>query len=216
MLERDSVSWISMITGCLKSGELDSIERSIEFFHEMLSLSKGGVWLDKITIASVLSACAKLGTIEQGTCVHNYFEGTEFGIVSLEKYRFDIEIMAPIFSREAWRRVWRMIQLMNDLVHRWGLDFFLSKCVEEISVTNNREREIRPPIKSWRLQNKPVNSIVQYKEWLYCASNSTVDGSDIKGRESEFPVVSNLVDVDGVRRKRLAVVDDDGVTDADQ
>jgi hypothetical protein len=39
-----------------------------------------------------------------------------------------IEIMAPVFSREAWRCVWHMIQ--NDLVHGWGLDFALRKCVE--------------------------------------------------------------------------------------
>lgn len=39
-----------------------------------------------------------------------------------------IEIMAPVFSRDAWRCVWYMIQ--NDLVHGWGLDFALQKCVE--------------------------------------------------------------------------------------
>ncbi|KAI3812450.1 hypothetical protein L1987_17159 [Smallanthus sonchifolius] len=36
--------------------------------------------------------------------------------------------MAPVFSREAWRCVWHVIQ--NDLVHGWGLDFALQKCVE--------------------------------------------------------------------------------------
>ncbi|XWS28980.1 hypothetical protein CRYUN_Cryun25bG0117500 [Craigia yunnanensis] len=39
-----------------------------------------------------------------------------------------VEIMAPVFSREAWRCVWYMIQ--NDLVHGWGLDFALRRCVE--------------------------------------------------------------------------------------
>ncbi|VFQ87687.1 unnamed protein product [Cuscuta campestris] len=39
-----------------------------------------------------------------------------------------VEIMAPVFSRNAWRCVWHMIQ--NDLVHGWGLDFALQKCVE--------------------------------------------------------------------------------------
>ncbi|KAJ3683314.1 hypothetical protein LUZ60_013541 [Juncus effusus] len=38
-----------------------------------------------------------------------------------------IEIMAPVFSRDAWRCVWHMIQ--NDLIHGWGLDFTLRKCV---------------------------------------------------------------------------------------
>nr|XP_043607832.1 uncharacterized protein LOC122579678 [Erigeron canadensis] len=39
-----------------------------------------------------------------------------------------IEIMAPVFSRKAWRCVWYLIQ--NDLVHGWGLDFALRRCVE--------------------------------------------------------------------------------------
>ncbi|KAK4376930.1 hypothetical protein RND71_003226 [Anisodus tanguticus] len=43
-----------------------------------------------------------------------------------------VEIMAPAFSRDAWRCVWHMIQ--NDLIHGWGLDFALHKCVEALSV----------------------------------------------------------------------------------
>ncbi|XP_044489365.1 uncharacterized protein LOC123213826 [Mangifera indica] len=39
-----------------------------------------------------------------------------------------VEIMAPVFSRDAWRCVWYLIQ--NDLVHGWGLDFAIHKCVE--------------------------------------------------------------------------------------
>lgn len=39
-----------------------------------------------------------------------------------------VEIMAPVFSRDAWRCVWYMIQ--NDLVHGWGIDFALRRCVE--------------------------------------------------------------------------------------
>lgn len=37
-----------------------------------------------------------------------------------------VEIMAPVFSRSAWRCVWHMIQ--NDLVHGWGLDMELQRC----------------------------------------------------------------------------------------
>ncbi|KAL9270673.1 hypothetical protein AKJ16_DCAP18112 [Drosera capensis] len=39
-----------------------------------------------------------------------------------------VEIMAPVFSRNAWRCVWYLIQ--NDLIHGWGLDFALQRCVE--------------------------------------------------------------------------------------
>ncbi|XP_020238876.1 uncharacterized protein LOC109817931 isoform X1 [Cajanus cajan] len=37
-----------------------------------------------------------------------------------------IEMMAPVFSRAAWRCVWYMIQ--NDLIHAWGLDMQLGYC----------------------------------------------------------------------------------------
>ncbi|KMZ56668.1 Lysine ketoglutarate reductase trans-splicing related 1 [Zostera marina] len=39
-----------------------------------------------------------------------------------------VEIMAPVFSRKAWRCVWHMIQ--NDLVHGWGLDLSVRRCLE--------------------------------------------------------------------------------------
>lgn len=37
-----------------------------------------------------------------------------------------VEMMAPVFSRDAWRCVWHMIQ--NDLIHAWGLDTKLGYC----------------------------------------------------------------------------------------
>ncbi|KAI4384154.1 hypothetical protein MLD38_002342 [Melastoma candidum] len=40
-----------------------------------------------------------------------------------------VEIMVPVFSRTAWRCIWYMIQ--NDLVHGWGIDFALRKCVPD-------------------------------------------------------------------------------------
>ncbi|EPS68506.1 hypothetical protein M569_06262, partial [Genlisea aurea] len=39
-----------------------------------------------------------------------------------------VEMMAPVFSRSAWRCVWYMIQ--NDLIHAWGLDFQLGYCAQ--------------------------------------------------------------------------------------
>ncbi|XP_071679495.1 uncharacterized protein [Lolium perenne] len=39
-----------------------------------------------------------------------------------------VEVMAPVFSRDAWKCVWHMIQ--NDLVHGWGLDFNFWRCVD--------------------------------------------------------------------------------------
>ena len=39
-----------------------------------------------------------------------------------------MEVMAPVFTREAWTCVWHMIQ--NDLVHGWGLDWNFWRCVD--------------------------------------------------------------------------------------
>ncbi|KAL2935704.1 LexA repressor [Bienertia sinuspersici] len=39
-----------------------------------------------------------------------------------------VEMMAPVFSRAAWRCAWYMIQ--NDFVHAWGVDFQLGYCVQ--------------------------------------------------------------------------------------
>uniref|UniRef100_A0ACD5ZUF6 Uncharacterized protein n=1 Tax=Avena sativa TaxID=4498 RepID=A0ACD5ZUF6_AVESA len=40
-----------------------------------------------------------------------------------------VEVMAPVFSKDAWRCVWHMIQ--NDLVHGWGLDFHFWRCADD-------------------------------------------------------------------------------------
>ncbi|XP_042471255.1 uncharacterized protein LOC122053317 [Zingiber officinale] len=45
-----------------------------------------------------------------------------------------IEMMAPVFSRAAWRCVWHMIQ--GDLIHAWGLDLKLGYCVKGDRIKN--------------------------------------------------------------------------------
>ncbi|KVH91984.1 Armadillo-type fold, partial [Cynara cardunculus var. scolymus] len=55
----------------------------------------------------------------------------------------------------------------------------MDSSIQELSTGNNRQQEIKAPSKSWRMQNKPINSISVYKDWLYSAS-SCVDGSRIK------------------------------------
>ncbi|KAJ6824910.1 uncharacterized protein M6B38_380035 [Iris pallida] len=40
-----------------------------------------------------------------------------------------VEMMAPVFSRDAWRCAWHMIQ--NDLIHAWGLDMKLGYCAQD-------------------------------------------------------------------------------------
>ncbi|XP_059632741.1 putative E3 ubiquitin-protein ligase LIN-1 isoform X2 [Cornus florida] len=55
----------------------------------------------------------------------------------------------------------------------------MDSSIQELDVTNNREREIKAPSKSWSMQSKSINSIVMYKDWLYSAS-AIVEGSYIK------------------------------------
>ncbi|KAM3215406.1 hypothetical protein ACQJBY_067427 [Aegilops geniculata] len=45
-----------------------------------------------------------------------------------EMHKF-VEMMAPVFSRDAWRCVWHMIQ--NDLVHGWPIDSYFWRCVDD-------------------------------------------------------------------------------------
>ncbi|KAL9665212.1 hypothetical protein QQ045_020624 [Rhodiola kirilowii] len=70
-----------------------------------------------------------------------------------------VEIMAPVFSKEAWRCVWHMIQ--NDLVHGWGLDFALGQCVEpaheKIGVVD-AQWIIHQGIPSLRNQGEQINN----------------------------------------------------------
>ncbi|KAH0728762.1 hypothetical protein KY284_004627 [Solanum tuberosum] len=39
-----------------------------------------------------------------------------------------VEMMAPVFSKDAWRCAWYMVQ--NDLIHAWGLDMKLGYCAQ--------------------------------------------------------------------------------------
>ncbi|KAF7813286.1 pentatricopeptide repeat-containing protein [Senna tora] len=113
MPERDIVTWNSMIIGLLRNGELDCAldlfrgmgkknvitwnsiitglvqggrpRESLQLFHEMQVASDDGnmVKPDKITMASVLSACAQLGSIDHGKWVHSYLRrsGLECDVV---------------------------------------------------------------------------------------------------------------------------------------
>lgn len=75
------MSWNSIITGFVQGGRA---KEAVEFFQEMQSLSGDDVVRpDKITIASVLSACANLGAIDLGNWVYGYLmrSGLECDVV---------------------------------------------------------------------------------------------------------------------------------------
>ncbi|KAK1261662.1 Pentatricopeptide repeat-containing protein [Acorus gramineus] len=69
MKERNTITWNSIITGLVQGGRP---MESLKIFHEM-QRSKD-VEPDKVTIASVVSACSYLGALDQGRWVHGYLE----------------------------------------------------------------------------------------------------------------------------------------------
>ncbi|CAJ1937643.1 unnamed protein product [Sphenostylis stenocarpa] len=65
---RDKISWGTMIAGY---SHLKLSDQAIELFNEMMGLE---VKPDNITLVAVLSACAQLGELKQGSIVHDYIK----------------------------------------------------------------------------------------------------------------------------------------------
>ncbi|KAK8485821.1 hypothetical protein V6N11_012849 [Hibiscus sabdariffa] len=100
-----------------------------------------------------------------------------------------VEMMAPVFSRAAWRCVWYMIQ--NDLIHAWGLDMQLGYCAQgdrmknvgvvdaqyvvhfglpTLGVTDENEASISPEPYKWkglilalRRRRNPIKSTIDLR-----------------------------------------------------
>ncbi|KAL0000143.1 hypothetical protein SO802_019745 [Lithocarpus litseifolius] len=80
MKNRNVITWNSIIVGFIQGGWP---KEALDFFHEMQMVRDKMVRPDKITIASVLSACAYLGAIDHGKWVHGYLgrSGLECDVV---------------------------------------------------------------------------------------------------------------------------------------
>ncbi|KAL8237120.1 hypothetical protein R6Q59_018201 [Mikania micrantha] len=76
----------------------------------------------------------EMTTREKGSTVHRRIERMSRSKKNCYRNSTDppctgwVEMMAPVFSKEAWRCVWYMIQ--NDLIHAWGLDMQLGYCAQ--------------------------------------------------------------------------------------
>ncbi|PIN02643.1 hypothetical protein CDL12_24836 [Handroanthus impetiginosus] len=78
--------------------------------------------------------------------------------------------------------------------------------IQELMIINNRQQEIKAPSKSW-VQNKPINSVAVYKDWLY-SSSLIIEGSKIKDwRRSSCPQIS-IVPEKGASILAMEVVED--------
>ncbi|XP_031505373.1 pentatricopeptide repeat-containing protein At5g66520-like [Nymphaea colorata] len=73
MPEKNLISWSAMIDGYVKNGRF---MEGLDLFREMQFM---GVRPDRVTLASVLCACANLGALDQGKWVHNYIQKSRMG-----------------------------------------------------------------------------------------------------------------------------------------
>ncbi|WOL18143.1 hypothetical protein Cni_G26936 [Canna indica] len=80
MTERNVITWNSIITGFVQAGRF---KEALDLFHEMLILNDKRSKPDKVTVASIISACSSLGALDQGKWVHAYLkkERLEFDVV---------------------------------------------------------------------------------------------------------------------------------------
>jgi pentatricopeptide repeat protein len=76
-LEKDVVSWNTIITGYSTQGML---EQALEVFDEM----RGAGWMpDDATIVSLLPCCANAGSLDAGRMIHSlHLEGRQISILT--------------------------------------------------------------------------------------------------------------------------------------
>ncbi|KAF7809714.1 pentatricopeptide repeat-containing protein [Senna tora] len=101
MPEKNVISWTTMVIGFVKVG---MNKEALSFFHQMMI---AGIKPDNVTLACSLSACAGLGTLEQGKCIHTYIhkngikEDPILGCVLIDMYVKcgDMEKALEVFGR---------------------------------------------------------------------------------------------------------------------
>ncbi|KAK9087930.1 hypothetical protein Syun_030324 [Stephania yunnanensis] len=113
MLERDIVTWNSMIVGCAAHGNAD---QSLNLFAQLIDT---GIKPDDITFIGVLSACSHNGLVEQG---REYFKDMErvFGIEpKAEHYACMIDLLGRVGNlEEAFKLLQRMPMKPDEAA--WG------------------------------------------------------------------------------------------------
>jgi pentatricopeptide repeat protein len=65
-LHDDVISWNALISGYVKGGQG---QKALELFQQM---RKGGLQPDSVTFVALLNACASVGALEEGRCVHEH------------------------------------------------------------------------------------------------------------------------------------------------
>ncbi|GAB4835393.1 hypothetical protein Ancab_000303 [Ancistrocladus abbreviatus] len=92
--------------------------------EEGLHISQPALDANKSEVHHQITARGRRGNVHRRTYKHGECDEKSTGPPCTGW----IEVMAPVFSRAAWRCVWYMIQ--NDLIHAWGLDMLLGYCAQ--------------------------------------------------------------------------------------
>ncbi|XP_010547024.1 PREDICTED: putative E3 ubiquitin-protein ligase LIN-1 isoform X3 [Tarenaya hassleriana] len=79
--------------------------------------------------------------------------------------------------------------------------------IQELTLTNKREKEIKAPTWSWRIQNKPISSMVVYKDRLYSSSTCT-ESSNIKDLRRNYEPQVSITAEKGSNILAMGVVED--------
>ncbi|KFK38151.1 hypothetical protein AALP_AA3G075800 [Arabis alpina] len=79
--------------------------------------------------------------------------------------------------------------------------------IQELILATKREKEIRAPTRSWRIQNKPINSVVVYKDMLY-SSSTHVEMSNIKDLRRNYDPQMSITAEKGSSIVAMGVVED--------
>ncbi|KAH9610086.1 hypothetical protein KSS87_014215, partial [Heliosperma pusillum] len=119
MTIRDEVSWGTLIAGY---AHMNYCQEAIDLFKSLLH-SSYGTSPDNVALVSVLSACAKLGDLEQGREIHNYILQKKIrvdsflltGLVDLYAKSGCIEIAINIFESSSEKNLFTWNALLVGL-----------------------------------------------------------------------------------------------------
>ncbi|XP_021905761.1 pentatricopeptide repeat-containing protein At5g61800 [Carica papaya] len=130
MPSRDAVSWGTLIAGY---SQVNQCNEAIELFNQMIV---SDFRPDNISLVAALSACARLGELEQGKAIHNYIKTNRIrvdsflstGLVDFYAKCGFIEIAMEIFESSLEKNVFTWNAMLTGLaMHGHGqvtLDYF--------------------------------------------------------------------------------------------
>ncbi|KAJ1286789.1 hypothetical protein BS78_03G378700 [Paspalum vaginatum] len=125
MPERNVISWSVIIDGHVRCGEA---KEALEYFQSML---RCGVKPDKVAAVGAVSACAQLGTLEQGRWLHSYLEKknvlfdvvVQTALIDMYMKCGRLDLASSIFESMAERSVvtWN-VMIIGLGSHGYGMD----------------------------------------------------------------------------------------------